>query len=694
MKINTPLQQALHIALNLNLPVFPCRPDKRPYTKNGFKDATIDMTKIKNFWLKFPDALIGVPTGKISNLFVIDVDMSESKSGENTFEKLGFEDPDTLQTITKNKGRHLIFKYDETIPQKNTVQTLFGKDIDTRGDNGYIIWAGSPGYKYREGYDENTKNISKLPEEIKDYIIKKSKSIPIGKRNNDLFQNAVTLVNKGVEDHKVIEATNVLNEYCEAPLLTEERTKIIKSALNYRQQNLSNYKTFPTTDLGNGERFARDHKGDALYCIDQKTWYAFNKGVWLPHATLIDRMAKTTARNIHVEVSYSSLYEHSDHIKKWQKTSENISRQKAMIDAAKQYFEFSSKDFDKNKYLINFKNCTYDLSTHKSKQHNAKDYITKNINYDFNPDAKCDRWISFLEEITLDDKELENYLQKLCGYILCGERYEQIVVFIVGSGANGKSVFLNVLSKLFGDYASFINSSSVIYGNNSTIPNDIAGLYGKRLVSLSEFPERSLLNTTLLKSMSGGDNVLARKLYQDWFEFNPEFQLICAMNEIPEIKEDDEAFLRRLKVIEFNANFKEDKIDKNLTKKLFSEIEGIMNWAIEGYKLYQKHGLKDIDHIRSALNKFIDLSNPLNEFFKSNIKVTYNDKDVISVQDMHDYSNDFSKKYYDKFIEKSTLCKFFKKKNFPIKQKRFSYNRVNCFIGLKYLNTKDEVSAF
>ena len=118
---------------------------------------------------------------------------------------------------------------DETIPQKNTVQTLFGKDIDTRGDNGYIIWAGSPGYKYRQGYDETTRNISKLPEEIKDYIIKKSKSIPIGKRNNDLFQNAVTLVNKGVEDNKVIEVTNVLNEYCEAPLLTEERNKIIKS---------------------------------------------------------------------------------------------------------------------------------------------------------------------------------------------------------------------------------------------------------------------------------------------------------------------------------------------------------------------------------------------------------------------------------------------------------------------------------
>ena len=76
-----------------------------------------------------------------------------------------------------------------------------------------------------------------------------------------------------------------MNEYCEAPLLNEERNKIIKSALSYRQQNLSNFKTFPTIDLGNGERFARDHKGDALYCIDQKTWYAFNKGVWLPHVT-------------------------------------------------------------------------------------------------------------------------------------------------------------------------------------------------------------------------------------------------------------------------------------------------------------------------------------------------------------------------------------------------------------------------
>ena len=69
MKINSPLQQALHIALKLSLPVFPCRPNKSPYTKNGFKDATIDVTKIKNFWLKFHDALIGVPTGKISDLF-------------------------------------------------------------------------------------------------------------------------------------------------------------------------------------------------------------------------------------------------------------------------------------------------------------------------------------------------------------------------------------------------------------------------------------------------------------------------------------------------------------------------------------------------------------------------------------------------------------------------------------------------
>ena len=83
--------------------------------------------------------------------------------------------------------------------------------------------------------------------------------------------------------------------------------------------------------------------------------------------------------------------------------------------------------------------------------------------------------------------------------------------------------------------------------------------------------------------------------------------------------------------------------------------------------------------------------NTLTEF---DMLFAHNDKDVISVQDMHDYSNDFSRKYYDKFIEKSTLCKFFKKKNFPIKQKRFSYNRVNCFIGLKYLNAKDEVSAF
>ena len=161
-----------------------------------------------------------------------------------------------------------------------------------------------------------------------------------------------------------------------------------------------------------------------------------------------------------------------------------------------------------------------------------------------------------LDEITEKDKLQQEYIQKLFGYCLAGQRKEQIIIFITGPGANGKSVLINTISKIFGEYAGIINAKALISSNMGSIPSDIANLYGKRLVTLSEFPEDAPLNTTLLKSITGGDKLSARHLYQGWFEFYPEFVVICAMNKIPDIKEDDIAFYRRLKIIELNEFFK------------------------------------------------------------------------------------------------------------------------------------------
>ena len=203
---------------------------------------------------------------------------------------------------------------------------------------------------------------------------------------------------------------------------------------------------------------------------------------------------------------------------------------------------------------------------------------------------------------------------------------------------------------MFGEYAGIISARPLINGNNGAIPSDVANLYGKRLVTLSEFPEQSHLNTTLIKSITGGDRLTARHLYQNWFEFNPEFVLICAMNQIPEIREDDLAFFRRLKIIEFIKTYQKKDIDKELPSKLKSEASGIFNWCLDGYKKYCKEGLEDTDSIRSSVKKFIQNNNPLVDFFETQIIVTNKSTDFIKLTSIKTSVDNFSNQLYGKTI--------------------------------------------
>ena len=143
------IKVALSVAHDLGLPVFPCRETltnkgkiaKSPYTRNGYKDATIDEAQICQWWGQYPNALIGVPTGRETGIFVVDIDVGQDKDGEASFNEFGICDPHTCQTIKMSVGVPYI-RLSSRHELKNTAGAL-GKDIDTRGDGGYIIWAGS-----------------------------------------------------------------------------------------------------------------------------------------------------------------------------------------------------------------------------------------------------------------------------------------------------------------------------------------------------------------------------------------------------------------------------------------------------------------------------------------------------------------------------------------------------------------------
>ena len=160
------------------------------------------------------------------------------------------------------------------------------------------------------------------------------------------------------------------------------------------------------------------------------------------------------------------------------------------------------KFFSNDEHLFNIKNGTFDLKQQTLREHRRKDYITKVANASLCKDAECNRWLVFIEEVTAGDKGLALFLQKFCGYLHSDKRGEQIILFLLGDGANGKSVFLDVIKYVLGSYAGVINAGALIDRKSSSIPSDIAALANKRIVMMSEFPEHAPLNTTIIKSIS------------------------------------------------------------------------------------------------------------------------------------------------------------------------------------------------
>lgn len=704
------LEVAINIVRELGFPVFPCRETlknarvrKSPYISGGYKSASRDEKQIRDWWYKFPNALVGVPTGRETGIFIIDIDIGDNKDGEASFAKLFDGDPNTCQTITPSGGRHIIFQYPQELEYTISADKRFGEGIDIRNDGGYVIWAGSNtvkgDYRFKEGHSPQEVGFTPIPPKLltalKSQKNKKNGQelfsqhlIPEGTRDDTLFRAAVNLSNKGVSENLVRQTLSDMNKRCSPPLDYDQLEKINKSANGYRATA-----HVALTDLGNGERFVRDHLNEVIYCSDQKTWYTWNGKYWEKNDTKISQKAKMTARNMLVEAA--DFPEISDSLRKWQKSSESIQRQLAMITAAQSHPDISKQTDDLNysTELFNTKNGTLDLKKASFKEHERTDYLTKisNANYHFGSD--CPRWKKFISEICCQNEKLQDYLQILCGYLLTGERNEQAIVYLLGDGANGKSVFLEILSHIFGDYAGVISAKAFIARGVGGIPNDIAGLLGKRLVTLSEFPENAELNTTVIKSITGGDKIAARHLYKDYFEFKPQFQLICAMNALPNVDNSDEAYFRRVHIVPFNMNLQPEQIDKKLTKNLLAEADGILGWCFEGYKKYLKLGLNQPELMVHELKQYKQKSNPVDQFVHDCV-VRSNEDMFYQLEDFTHYVSDYCEREDLEYPGSKKMKKRLRELLGPPCQRRIEGKPIRGYASIKIIVPDDQYVPF
>lgn len=272
------------------------------------------------------------------------------------------------------------------------------------------------------------------------------------------------------------------------------------------------------------------------------------------------------------------------------------------------------EQWDSDSWLLNTPGGIVDLHTGILRNAKREDYCTKITGGA--PGGDCPLWLAFLDRITAGERELQYFLQRMAGYILTGATYEHALFFLYGTGANGKSVFINTISGAMGDYAKTAPIETFIASSGEHHPTDIAGLQGARLVTSVETEDGRRWAENKLKALTGGDRIAARFMRQDFFEFLPQFKLVIAGNHKPGLRTVDEAMRRRFNLLPFTVTIPASERDAKLTDKLQAEWPGILQWAIEGCLAWQREGLNAPAIVKGATADYFTAEDALGQWIE------------------------------------------------------------------------------
>lgn len=261
--------------------------------------------------------------------------------------------------------------------------------------------------------------------------------------------------------------------------------------------------------------------------------------------------------------------------------------------------------WDSDPWLLNTPDGTVDLRTGAMHRHKPSDFIT--MQTAVGPKAGTPhKWLAFLKTIMHDNQSMVDYLQKVFGYALAGETTEHQMYFAYGTGANGKSVTINTMRNLMGMYGKTSQIETFTSSDTQRHPTELANLRGSRLVTCGETDAGTRWAEARIKMLTGDDAIQARFLYQDFFEFKPQFKLFIAGNHKPKLTNIDEALQRRFRLIPFTYTVPTEQRDIFLSEKLRSEWPMILHWAIEGALRWQREGLEPPEIVSGATKSYLN----------------------------------------------------------------------------------------
>lgn len=363
------------------------------------------------------------------------------------------------------------------------------------------------------------------------------------------------------------------------------------------------------TMQGAGNLFAKAYREAFKYCYNTKDWWFWSGRVWERDGNRFEQASKVIIDIGSMAAREAERAEEPcakklrTHVTKMANAPSPNAARWAQQDKR---IRVSCDEFDSQVHLMTVANGILDVESQTLMPHDPRMLLTKQLPVTYDKDAQAPRWQAFLEQ-ALPDPEIRGYLQRAIGHTMLGNAEQRALFLLHGPSGTGKSVFIRTMEQLFGDFAetatpATLNASS----KTATLTNDLNDLKGKRFVSISELDEGEQLNESLVKRLTGGDTAKSRGLWQENSKWRVQFSMWLATNNLPRLNSDDNAIWRRVKPIHFaHVAASNGGEVLRLAEKIYAEeASGILNWALDGVRMYQEQGLEDLIQISDAVEAY------------------------------------------------------------------------------------------
>lgn len=357
---------------------------------------------------------------------------------------------------------------------------------------------------------------------------------------------------------------------------------------------------------------------DAKYVATESLWYFWTGTRWqadksLTYLTKVRRFLRGRAASIaecDSEGTSAGRRRKIDYLK----SHKTVTAVAALARANPESVALS-ETFDRDLMLLGTPGGTVDLRNGILRPACRSDLISRLTSCaPASPGQRPVRWLSFLHDVMDGDSETIAFLQRSAGYALTGATSEHKLLFLHGSGRNGKSVFLNTLLDIWGDYGRRVAAGTFLSSHTERHPTDLASLRGARLAIASELPRGKCWDEAVIKDLTGGDRMTARFMRQDFFEFDPQLTLMIAGNVQPSFRGVDTAIRSRVVLVPFNVTFPPERQDHDLPIELAKEAPAILRWCIDGAVAWRQRGLDVPERLRKASQDYFDEEDIVGQF--------------------------------------------------------------------------------